>query len=167
MFLKPFLPPALFLLITLGISHALLFKTWQILPYRCSLIQLSQIKTKCLQSTYHVPGPLAITHIDPFLFIFPSSICQPASSPLPVECLNPTLNSLSAALPTQWLLSKHFFDYATTLLQNLAFESPDKCCVYFMILHVQSPLAGMFLPICPHGKLLFICQHPTQLFLPL
>ena len=123
-----------------------MFKTWQILPYRCSLIQLSQIKTKCLRSTYHVPGPLAITHIDPFLFISPSSTCQPASSPLPAECLNPTLNSLSAALPTQLLFSKHFFDYATTLLQNLVFVPPDKCCIYFMILHVQSPLAGMFLP---------------------
>lgn len=64
-----------------------------------SLIQLSQKKKKCLQSTYHGPGPLAITYIDPFLFIPPGSACQLASSPLPAECLNPTLSSLSAALP--------------------------------------------------------------------
>lgn len=64
-----------------------------------SLIQLSQKKKKCLWSTYHGPGPLAITHIDPFLYISPGSACQLASSPLPAECLNPTFSSLSAALP--------------------------------------------------------------------
>ena len=49
---------------------------------------------------------------------------------------------------------------------NLAFEPPDKCCVYLMILYLQSPLAVCSYLPCPHGKLLFVSPYPTQLCLP-
>lgn len=167
MFLKPFLPPALFLLITLGVSHALLFKTWQILPYRCSWF--SYLKWK--QNAYGVPTMCQVLWL--LLTLVPSF---PSPQEIPVSQLH-HLCLQNAWIPhsTPYLqLSPH-----SDFCQSISLITPQPC---FKILLLSPQTNAVFnswfcmcnplwqvcsyLP-CLHGKLIFICQHPTQLFLPL